>query len=54
VLHWVAALADRVSFGVRITEAPHYLRVAATRRRGAGLDPRADPAIESSAEYAPT
>lgn len=53
VLHWVAALADRVSFGVKTTEAPHYLRVAAARRRAARLDPRAYPAIESGRRARP-
>jgi AdoMet-dependent heme synthase len=37
VLHWAAALAERASFGVKTTEAPHFLRVAATRHRAAGL-----------------
>jgi AdoMet-dependent heme synthase len=35
VLHWAAALAERAPFGVKTTEAPHYVRVAATRRRAA-------------------
>jgi radical SAM protein len=35
VLHWAAALAERARFGVKTTEAPHYLRVVATRRRAA-------------------
>jgi metal-sulfur cluster biosynthetic enzyme len=42
VLHWAAALAERVPFGVKTTEAPHYLRVTAKRRRAAGLDGSAD------------
>jgi radical SAM protein len=42
VLHWAAALAERVPFGVKTTEAPHYLRVAATRRRAARLGPPAE------------
>jgi radical SAM protein len=33
VLHWTAALAERVPFGLKTTEAPHYLPVTATRRR---------------------
>jgi radical SAM protein with 4Fe4S-binding SPASM domain len=37
VLHWAAALAEHAPFGVKITEAPHYLRVVATRRRAAWL-----------------
>jgi radical SAM protein with 4Fe4S-binding SPASM domain len=37
VLHWAAALAERAPFGVKTTEAPHYLRVVATRRRAARL-----------------
>jgi AdoMet-dependent heme synthase len=41
VLHWAAALAERVPFGVKTTEAPHYLRVVETRRRAAGASPRA-------------
>jgi radical SAM protein len=35
VLHWAAALAEHAPFGVKTTEAPHYLRVVATRRRAA-------------------
>jgi radical SAM protein with 4Fe4S-binding SPASM domain len=35
VLHWAAALAERAPFGVKTTEAPHYLRVVATRRLAA-------------------
>jgi AdoMet-dependent heme synthase len=43
VLHWAAALAERAPFGVKTTEAPHYLRVVATRRGAARLaSPRAD------------
>jgi radical SAM protein len=42
VLHWAAALADRAAFGVKTTEAPHYLRVVAARRRAARLDPGVD------------
>jgi radical SAM protein len=38
-LHWAAALAERVPFGVKTTEAPHYLRVIATRRRAARVAP---------------
>jgi radical SAM protein len=37
VLHWAAALAEHARFGVKTTEAPHYLRVVATRRRAAQL-----------------
>jgi AdoMet-dependent heme synthase len=37
VLHWAAALAERAPFGVKITEAPHYVRVVATRRQAARL-----------------
>jgi radical SAM protein with 4Fe4S-binding SPASM domain len=37
VLHWAAALAEHSRFGVKTTEAPHYLRVVATRRRAARL-----------------
>jgi radical SAM protein len=37
VLHWAAALAERASFGVKTTEAPHYVRVVAARRRVARL-----------------
>jgi radical SAM protein len=37
VLHWAAALAERAPFGVKTTEAPHYLRVVATRRQAARL-----------------
>jgi metal-sulfur cluster biosynthetic enzyme len=40
VLHWTAALAERVPFGLKTTEAPHYLRVTATRRRA---DPAPSP-----------
>jgi radical SAM protein len=36
VLHWAAALAERAPFGVKTTEAPHYLRVVDVRRRAAG------------------
>jgi radical SAM protein len=39
VLHWAAALAERVRFGIKTTEAPHYLRVAEVRRRAAGGRP---------------
>jgi radical SAM protein len=43
VLHWAAALAEHAPFGVKTTEAPHYLRVVATRRRAARLaSPAAD------------
>jgi radical SAM protein with 4Fe4S-binding SPASM domain len=35
VLHWAAALAERAPFGVKTTEAPHYVRVVTTRRRAA-------------------
>lgn len=35
VLQWAAALAERAPFGVKTTEAPHYLRVLATRRQAA-------------------
>ncbi len=46
VLHWAAALAEHASFGVKTTEAPHYLRVVATRRQAARLaSPAADGAI---------
>jgi radical SAM protein len=37
VLHWAAALAERAPFGVKTTEAPHYVRVVTTRRRAARL-----------------
>jgi radical SAM protein len=37
VLLWAAALAERAPFGVKTTEAPQYVRVAATRRRAARL-----------------
>jgi radical SAM protein len=37
VLHWAAALAEHAPFGVKTTEAPHYLRIVATRRRAARL-----------------
>lgn len=37
VLHWAAALAEHVRFGVKTTEAPQFLRVRATRRRAALL-----------------
>jgi radical SAM protein len=43
VLHWAAALAERVPFGVKTTEAPHFLRVLATRRRSAGHAPGPGP-----------
>jgi radical SAM protein len=43
VLHWGAALAEHAPFGVKTTEAPHYLRVIATRRRAARL---ASPAVD--------
>ena len=33
VLEWAADLQTRVSFGIKTTEAPHYHRVQATRRR---------------------
>jgi radical SAM protein len=39
VLHWAAALAERAPFGVKTTEAPHYVRVVATRRRAASRPP---------------
>jgi radical SAM protein len=42
VLHWAAALAERTPFGVKTTEAPHFGRVRALRRRAppaAGLAP---------------
>ena len=45
VLHWSAALAEHAPFGVKTTEAPHYLRVLATRRRAARL---ASPAAEGA------
>jgi AdoMet-dependent heme synthase len=46
VLHWAAALAEHAPFGVKTTEAPHYLRVVATRRRaGRVTSPPADSAI---------
>jgi AdoMet-dependent heme synthase len=32
VLRWAAALAERVSFPIKTTEAPHYQRVLAGRR----------------------
>jgi len=41
VLHWAAALATRVPFGVKTTEAPQYLRVLGLRRR-AGIRPAPD------------
>jgi radical SAM protein len=41
VLHWAAALAEHVPFGVKTTEAPQYLRVAAARRQAARWDPPA-------------
>jgi radical SAM protein len=48
VLHWAAALAERAPFGVKTTEAPHYVRVVATRRRAARLAlPLADGAREA-------
>jgi metal-sulfur cluster biosynthetic enzyme len=37
VLHWAAALAERVPFGVKTTEAPQYVRVMAIRQRAARL-----------------
>jgi MoaA/NifB/PqqE/SkfB family radical SAM enzyme/metal-sulfur cluster biosynthetic enzyme len=37
VLRWAAALAESAPFGVKTTEAPHYLRVTATRHRIARL-----------------
>ena len=45
VLHWAAALAGHARFGVKILEAPHYLRVIATRRRAARL---ASPAVNGA------
>ncbi len=42
VLHWAAALAEHAPFGLKTTEAPQYLRVAAMRRRAARLDSPAD------------
>jgi radical SAM protein with 4Fe4S-binding SPASM domain len=36
-LDWAAALAEHAPFGVKTTEAPHYLRVVTTRRRAARL-----------------
>jgi radical SAM protein len=39
VLHWAAALAERVPFGIKTTEAPHFLRVVALRRQVAGERP---------------
>jgi radical SAM protein len=48
VLHWAAALAERVPFGVKTTEAPHYVRVVATRRRAARLAaPLTDGALDA-------
>jgi radical SAM protein len=48
VLHWAAALAEHAPFGVKTTEAPHYLRVVATRRRAARLaSPAGDGGIGS-------
>jgi MoaA/NifB/PqqE/SkfB family radical SAM enzyme len=35
VLHWAAALAEHVRFGIKTTEAPQFLRVRATRQRAA-------------------
>lgn len=34
VMEWLLEVADEESFGVKTTEAPHYRRVAAQRRRG--------------------
>jgi radical SAM protein len=49
VLHWAAALAEHAPFGVKTTEAPHFLRVRATRqavaRGGAVTGARAMPDI---------
>jgi radical SAM protein len=42
VLHWAAALAEHAPFGVKTTEAPQYLRVAAMRRQAARLDSPVD------------
>ena len=42
VLHWAAALAEHAPFGLKTTEAPQYLRVAAMRRRAARLGSPAD------------
>jgi radical SAM protein len=36
VLEWAAELATRAPFGIKTTEAPHYHRVLAARRRHAG------------------
>ena len=48
-LHWAAALAEHAPFGVKTTEAPHYLRVIATRRRVARLaSPTVDGIIEAT------
>ncbi len=36
VLQWAADLQERVSFGIKTTEAPHYHRVLAERRAASG------------------
>ena len=43
VLEWAAALAPRVPFGIKTTEAPHFQRVLG-RRRGDGARARTGPA----------
>jgi len=48
VLHWAAALAEYAPFGVKTTEAPQYLRVAAMRRRAARSGSPADGASAGS------
>jgi AdoMet-dependent heme synthase len=53
VLHWAAALAERAPFGVKTTEAPHYLRVVETRRRAAGVPPPARAGALAAAPGAP-
>lgn len=45
VLEWAADLQERVPFGVKTTEAPHYHRVLAGRRRDARAAGRAGRAV---------
>ncbi|WP_438444627.1 TIGR04053 family radical SAM/SPASM domain-containing protein [Gorillibacterium sp. sgz5001074] len=41
ILHWLAELGEKVSFGVKTTAAPFYRRVLAQRAKAAGKPPEA-------------
>jgi radical SAM protein len=48
VLDWAASLIGRVPFGVKTTEAPHFHRVLAQRRQGAGGPQPRPPASDTT------